>query len=196
MRRGATATVLLCLCLPLAACSLRAGTFRLPPREQTTGSVQPSRVGVVVEKEFAPYTTTFRYWSTTPFNWSLHGLPEALVEALRPHFRSVELVSAGRSPSTDRHDLIARMSIDQLHFDGANTTGRRDRVDVTMTFVVERPDGAQVFRTTASGSGSSPYRQPCRFCKPDPREAYYYAFGAVFEQLSKTLSVADFRVVR
>jgi len=119
-------------------------------------------VGVVVDKAFMPYKITFRYWSSTPFSWSLHGLPDALVKTLRPHFASVEPLEVDQRISPQRHDRIARMTVDQLHFDGANTTGRRDRVDLTMTFVVEQPNGREVFRTTVAANASSPYRQPCR----------------------------------
>ena len=172
---------------------VRFDTFELPSTA-TTNRVHPWRVGVVVDKAFMPYKITFRYWSSTPFSWSLHGLPDALVKTLRPHFASVEPLEVDQRISPQRHDLIARMTVDQLHFDGANTTGRRDRVDLTMTFVVEQPNGREVFRTTVAANASSPYRQPCRtgFCQPNPREAFMDVFTAVFSQLSQTLNGFDF----
>ena len=191
-------TLLLLLGSLVGGCSLRAGTFELPPRQIASRNAYPWRVGVVVGKEFTPYRMTFRWWSSTPFTWSLEGLPDALVETLSPYFLSVESLPVGRSLSTEHHDLIARMSVERLHFDGANTTGRRDRVDLAMTFTVEQPNGAEVFRTTVSASGSSPYTQPCfhGFCKPDPRKAFTEAFSAVFARLTETLTVSDIRVVQ
>lgn len=188
--------VLLCLCVSAASCSLRANTLVIPQGEMAGRNAHPWRVGVVVDDAFVPYKITFRYWSSTPFSWSLKGIPDAFVKTLSPHFRSVEPLPIGRNRSAAQHDLIARMTVDQLHFDGANTTGRRDRVDLTMTFLVQQPNGAAVFRTTLSASATSPYTQPCAFCKPDPRRAYTDAFRAVFAQLSKTLSVADFQLAR
>jgi hypothetical protein len=88
------------------------------------------------------------------------------------------------------------MSVDRLHFDGANTTVGSDTVDLTMTFTVEQPNGTEVFRTTLSASASSPYSQPCAFCKPDPPEAFTKAFSAVFAQLSETLTVSGMRFVQ
>ena len=191
----AATTVLLFLSL-VAGCSLRAGTFDLAPGAPTNGNVYPWRVGVIVDKEFMPYKIQFRYWSSTPITWSLEGLPDALVKTLSPYFRSVEPVRVNRGIATERHDLIAKMSVDQLDFDGANTTGRRDRVDLTMTFTVEQRNGTEAFRTTVSASASRPYIQRCMFCKPDPREAFTEAFSIVFAKLSETLGVSDIRLVQ
>ena len=184
---------LLLLCPFVAACSLRAGTFELPQRHIANRSAYPWRVAVIVDKEFMPYKITFKYWSSTPFTWSLEGLPDALVKSLSPYFLSVEPLQVGRGTSTERHDLVARMSVDQLHFDGANTTEGRDRVDLTMTFTVEQPNGRAVFRTTVSASASRPYTQRI---KPDPREAFTEAFSAVFAQLSERLGVSDIQLVQ
>ena len=65
-----------------------------------------------------------------------------------------------------------------------------------MTFTVEQPNGTEVFRKTVSASASSPYTQPCEFCKPDPREAFTEAFSAAFVQLSEVLTVSDIRLVQ
>ena len=138
----------------------------------------------------------FKPATSPPFAWSLNGLPAALATTLRAHFLSVDLLSVSRSLATEGYDLIAKMSVDHIHFDGANTTGRRDRVNLTMTFTVEQPNGTEVFQTTVSGSASNPYTQPCTFCKPDPREAFIEAFSAVFAKLSETLSVSDIRFVQ
>src|SRR5688572_524814 len=145
-----------------------------------------------------PYRMRFRYWSSTPFTWALEGLPDALVETLSPYFLSVERVPASPSLSTGHHDLIAKMSVERLHFDGANTTGRRDRVDLALTFALEQPSGTEVFRTTLSASGSSPYTQPCRygFCQPDPRKAFTEAFSTVFARLPEALTVSDIRLAQ
>jgi len=189
-------TGLLFLCSAVAACGIRTGTFELSPKTTANSSVYPLRVGVVVDKEFVPYKIKFRYWSTTPYTWSLEGLPNAFVKTLSPYFLSVEPVHGSRSMSTGPHDLIAKMSVDRLHFDGANTTVGNDTVDLTMTFTVEQPNGTEVFRTTVSARTSSPYTQPCAFCKPDPREAFTQAFSAAFAQLSETLTVSDLRPVQ
>ena len=192
----AATTVLLLLCSLFSACSLRASTFELPSRNIANRHVYPWRVGVVVDKEFMPYRMTFKYWSTTPYTWSLEGLPDALVETLSPYFLSVEPLQIGRRISTGRHDLIAKMAIDQLHFDGANTTGRLDRVDLTMTFTVAQPNGREAFRTTLSANVSRRYTQRCRFCKPDPRAAFTEAFSSVFTQLSEALGASDVQLVQ
>ena len=186
-------SVLLVLCSFIAACGVRAGTFELAPRTVVSQQVHPLRVGVVVDKEFVPFKTKFRYWSSTPFTWSLEGLPDAFVTTLSPHFLSVEPLRDNRGTSTGAHDLIARMSVDRIHFDGANTTVGRDTVDLTMTFTLRQPSGGEVFRTIVSASASGEYRQPCAFCKPDPSEAFTRAFNAVFAQLSETLTVSVIR---
>jgi hypothetical protein len=185
--------VLVLLCSLVAACGIHTGTLELAPKTIANPSVCPLRVGVIVEKEFMPYKIKFRYWSSTPFTWSLEGLPDAFVTTLSPHFLSVEPMHGSRGHSTGRLDLIARMSVDRLHFDGANTTVGYDTVELMMTFTVEEPNGTEVFRTTVSANASSPYRQPCAFCKPDPYEAFTEAFGAVFEQLSERLTVSSIR---
>jgi len=189
-------TALLVLCSVVAACGIRTGRFEVSPTAIADRSVYPLRVGVVVDKKFVPYKIRFRYWSSTPFFWSLGGLPDAFVRTLSPHFLSVEPVDASRSISTGPHDLIAKMSVDRLHFDGANTTVGDDRVDLTMTFTLEQPNGTEVFRTTVSASGSSPYKQPCAFCKPDPREAFGEAFSGAFAQLSETLTASGIQLVQ
>ena len=188
-------TVLVLLCSVVAGCGIRTGTFALAPRTTANPSVYPLRVGVVVDKQFAPYKIKFN-WSSTPFTWSLEGLPDAFVKTLSPHFISVEPVHIGRSTSPGRHDLIAKMSIDRLHFDGANTTVGTDTVDLTMTFTVGQPNGTEVFRTTVSASGSSEYSQPCAFCKPNPSEAFTKAFRAVFAQLAEVLTVSGIRIAQ
>ena len=187
---------LLFLCTVVAACGIRPGRFALSPTTIANPSVYPLRVGVVVDKKFVPYKIKFRYWSSTPFTWSLGGLPDAFVETLSPYFLSVEPVHNSRGISTGPHDLIAKMSVDRLHFDGANTTVGNDTVDLTMTFTLEQPNGTEVFRTTVSARASSPYQQPCAFCKPDPREAFTQAFSAAFAQLSETLTVSGVRLVQ
>jgi hypothetical protein len=186
---------LLLLCSLVAACSLRGGRFELPPRQVANRTVHPWRVGVIVGREFMPYTMRFRWWSSTPFTWTLEGLPDAFVDTLDPYFLSVEPLRVDESVSAGRHDLIAKMSVDRLHFDGANTTTRSDRVDLVMTFRVEQLNGAEVFRKTFAAIGSSTYRQPCfhGFCKPDPREAFTTAFTSVFAQLSEALAAFDMR---
>jgi hypothetical protein len=186
-------TVLLLLCCVGAACGIRTTTFELAPGTTTNPSVSPLRVGVVVDKAFVPYKITLRYWSSPPFTWSLDGLPDAFVKTLSPHFVSVEPVHVGRSASTGQHDLIARMSVDRLHFDGADTTVGTDTVNLTMTFTLGQPDGTEVFRTTVSASASSEYSQPCAFCTPDPSEAFRKAFRVVFEELSGRLAVSSIR---
>jgi len=194
LRSVAVATVLMCLCPLMAACGLRANTFKLPSTQVANQILHPWRVGVIVGEEFTPYRISFRYWSSPPFTWSLEGLPEAFAKTLSPYFLSVEPLQESRSLSTESHDLLAKMSVDEIHFDGANTTSRRDRVDLAMTFTVEQPNGIEVFRTSVSVSASSRYKQPCNFCKPDPRRAYTDAFGAAFAKLSEALSVSDIRL--
>ncbi|HEU4689965.1 MAG TPA: hypothetical protein VFS23_16445, partial [Vicinamibacterales bacterium] len=187
LRRLAGTSLLLLVCSVAAACGVRTGTFELAPTTPPDRAVQPLRVGVIIDKTFVPYKIKFRYWSTTPFSWSLEGLPDAFVQTLRPYFLSVDPVQESRSPSTGPHDLVARMVVDRLHFDGANTTIGSDTVDLTMTFTLGQPGGAEVFRTTVSASASSEYSQPCGFCKPDPPAAFQKAFNAVFAQLSERL---------
>ena len=184
-------TVLLFLCSLVAACAFRTSTVELAPKTIANPTVYPWRVGVVVDKEFMPYKIKFKYWSSTPITWSLEGLPDAFVRTLSPYFLSVEPVHRGGTVSTERHDLIARMSVDRLRFDGANTTVGNDTVDLTMTFTVEQPNGTEVFRTTISASSSRPYEQPCAVCKPDPRQTYTDAFRAVFDDLSQRLNSAE-----
>ena len=179
--------VLLLLCSLAAACAIRPGRLDLAPTTIANPTIHPLRVGAVVDKRFLPYKIKYRYWSSTPLTWSLEGLPDAFVKTLSPHFVSVEPLRVGRSISPAEHDVVARMSVDRLHFDGANTTVGTDTVDLTMTFTVEQPDGTAVFRTTLSARGSSEYNQPCAFCKPDAHEAYMKAFRAVFAQLSEAL---------
>jgi len=170
----APTTLWLLICLVVAGCSLRAGRFVLTSSHIGNVKVYPWRVGVVIDKGFTPYKMTFRWWSSTPFTWSLDGLPDAFVETLRPHFLSVEPFQHSPGSPDGDYDVIAKMSVNRLHFDGANTTDREDRVDLTMTFSIHRPDATEVLRTTLSSSGTSPYKQPCMtgLCHPDPREAF------------------------
>src|SRR5262245_19082456 len=142
------ATGLLLLCSLLTACGVRAYTFEDFPRPVEKRNVYPWRVGVVAEKQFTPYQVKYRYWSSTNFMWPLKGLPDTLVRTLRPYFRSVELVPTGQDTSGDHYDLIARMSVDRIHFNGAKTTVSDDTVDLTMTFAIDWPNGAEVFKTT------------------------------------------------
>lgn len=183
-------TLLLLICSVVAACGVHTGRLELAPTTTAVQTVHPWRVGVVFDKKFMPFKTKFRYWSSTPFTWSLDGVPDAFVRTLKPYFLSVEPIHGSPSPSKGGHDLIAKMSVDRIHFDGANTTVGHDTVDLTMTFTVEEPNGTEVFRTTISARASSPYKQPCAFCKPDPSEAFTEAFGAVFNDLSQRLNVS------
>lgn len=198
LRPLSRATALLLLCPVLAACGIRTGTFELVPRRIENPTVLPLRVGVVGDKAFLPYKFNYRYWSSTPIRWSLRGLPDAFVDTLGPYFASVELLEGSRSRriSTGQHDLIARMRVDRLHFDGANTTIGRDTVDLTMTFTLGPPTGTEVFRTTLSARETSEYSQRCAFCMPDPPEAFRKAFSAVFAKLSDALAAADIRQVQ
>ena len=184
------------LCVSLSACGFKSSTFELYPLQGVKPRGYPWRIAVVTTEEFTPYKMKFRYWSSTNFTWSLDGLPTAFAQALTPHFASVERLERDVSPSEARHDLIARMSVDNLHFDGANTTRSNDRVNLTMRFTIEQPNGANVFQAIVSASGSSRYRQPCEVCKPDPRTAFTRAFMAVFEQLSNRLNESDIRFER
>ena len=183
---------LLFLCSVGTACSLRTGTFELSPAPYVKNPrVYPWHICVVTGKEFTPYKITFRYWSSTNLTWSLDGLPDAFVKTLNPHFVAVESVENGRSACAAPYELIARMSIDNLHFDGANTTVSRDAVDLTMRFSLQQPNGTEVFRAIISTRASSQYRQRCQFCKPDPPAAFTAVFKAVFAQLSKLLAESD-----
>jgi hypothetical protein len=196
LRRLAGTSVLLLLCAVVGACGIRTGTFVYAPKTPPNPTVHPLRVGVMVDKTFLPYKIKFRYWSSTPFLWSLEGLPDAFVKTLRPFFLAVDPVRDSRTLSTGQPDLIARMSVDTLHFDGANTTVGTDTVDLTMTFTLVQPGGTEVFRTTVSARASSEYSQPCAFCKPDPPAAFQKAFNAVFAQLSEALTVSEMRMSR
>src|SRR5262245_13942338 len=100
LRRAGT---LLFLCT-LLGCAYRAHKFelQLPKTDLGSPEVYPWRVGVVVDKQFTPYKVMYRYWSSTPFWWSLQGLPDAFAETLRRYFRLVETVGVGPSPSEER----------------------------------------------------------------------------------------------
>jgi hypothetical protein len=189
-------TVLLLQCSLVAGCTHRAVRFELPQVQTAQRNVYPWRVGVASGKEFLPYKITYRYWSTTPLTWSLEGLPDAFVTTLRPYFLSVDALQVTQDLSTTRRDLFAKMSVDQIHFNGANTTGLRDTVDLTMTFILEQPNGTEVFQTTLSVSASGRYIQRCALCKPDPPEAFTNAFSAMFVKLSEALTLADIRFVQ
>ena len=180
------------LCSVAAACSIRTGRFELPsaPAERSP-RVYPWRICVVTGREFTPYKMTFRYWSSPNISWSLAGLPDAFVETLKPHFVAVEPAEIGRNACTAPHELIARMSVDNLHFNGADTTVGRDTVDLTMRFSLQQPNGTEVFRAIISTTARNWYSQPCAFCLPDPPAAFNEVFKAAFAQLSKLLAESD-----
>jgi len=186
------AAVLLSLSCLTTACGLRAYRLEVPQRTGDTRNVYPRRVAVIVDKQFTPYKIRFKYWSSGNFTWPLEGLPDAFVNTLRPYFLSVETRQAGRSTGDD-YDLVARMSVDQLRFDGANTTVGDNKVDLAMTFTFEQPDGTKVFERTVTASASSPYRQRCAFCKPEPPEAFTQVFREAFVKLSTSLNESDIR---
>jgi hypothetical protein len=167
------------LCVLVAGCGIKAGRFEMPPGNYIDRDEFPWRVGVITEKTFTPYKIKFRYWSTTPFSWSLDGL------------------QVGRGISPERHDLVAKMSVDRLDFDGGNTQFSSDKAALTMTFSVAQPDGSEVFRTTISATSSGhSLVNPCRvYCKPNPRAVFPQAFRDVFEELSKQLRVAEIKLV-
>ena len=191
--RVPAAAVLLVLGSVVTACGVRTHRFEFPQRvlESRNVNVYPWRVAVVAGREFTPYKITFRYWSSTNFTLPFEGLPDALVNTLRPHFLSVESRQAGPSISGGPYDLIARMFVTKLHFDGANTTVGTDRVDLALTFTFERPDGTKVYETIVAATASSPYSQGCAFCKPDPPEAFPRAFTAAFARFSETLAQSE-----
>ena len=186
--RVPAAAVLLVLGSVVTGCGVRTHRFEFPQRVVESRTVYPWRVAVVAGPEFTPYKVTFRYWSSTNFTLPFEGLPDALVNTLRPHFLSVESRQPGRSLSGGPYDLMARMSVTKLDFDGANTTFGTDTVDLTLTFTFERPDGTKVYETTVAASASSPYSQRCAYCKPDPPEAFPRAFTAAFARFSDTLA--------
>lgn len=190
------AAVLLFLGSLVTACGVRAHRFEFPQRALERQNVYPWRVAVVAGPEFTPYKIKFRYWSSTNFTWPFAGLPDAFVNTLRPHFLSVESWQSGRSVSDAPYDLIARMSVERLQFDGADTTVGHDNVDLAMTFTFERPNGTKVYETTVATKASSEYRQGCAFCKPDPPEAFPRAFTAAFAKLSETLRLSEIRSFR
>lgn len=191
LQKMPAAAVLLVLGCLVTACGVRAHRFQFPQRAINSPNVYPWRVAVVAGPEFTPYRIKFKYWSSTSFTWPFEGLPDAFVNTLRPHFLSVESRPPGRRASDAPFDLIARMSVDRLHFDGANTTIGNDNVDLAMTFTFERPDGTKVYETTVAARASSEYRQRCAFCKPDPPEAFPQAFAAAFTKLTETLSLSE-----
>ena len=174
-----------------AACSIRTGRFELPVAPAVTGPrVYPWRICVVTGKEFTPYEITFRYWSSTNISWSLAGLPDAFVKTLSPHFVAVESSESGGACSAP-HELIARMSVDNLHFNGADTTIGRDTVDLKVRFSLQQPGGTEVFRAIISTKATNPYSQPCAFCLPDPPAAFKEVFKAAFAQLSNLIAESD-----
>ena len=186
------AAVLLAMSCLTTACGVRAYRLELPQREADARNVYPRRVAVIVDKEFAPYKIKFKYWSSPNYTWPFEGLPDAFIKTLRPYFLSVEPRQAGRTVG-DGVDLVARMSVDQLRFDGANTTVGDDKVDLAMTFTFEQPDGTKVFERTVAASASSPYRQRCALCNPDPPEAFIRVFREAFVKLATSLNESDIR---
>ena len=192
LRRGGVIGVLFSCALG-ASCTLRTARFDIPQFINQHQKVYPWRVGVVTDKEFTPYKFTYRYWSSTNFTWSLDGLPEAFAKTLGVVFVDVETLETGRDTSSAPHDLIARMSVDKLHFDGSNTNYWYDKVDVTMRFSLERPDGTAVFQTTITARGVGKYQQKCKlgFCRPAPSAAFTNGFENVFRQLSKLLNQSE-----
>jgi hypothetical protein len=187
---GSRAVVLCLMCSLVAGCGVRSQRLELRPRASTSVQIHPLRVAAVVDKQFTPYKIKFRYWSTGNFTFPLEGLPDAFVNSLRPHFTSVEAVPAGRLGVDGRHDLIARMLIDRLHFDGANTTIGDDTVELTVTFTLTQPNGEAVFRRSLSARTTSAYEQRCAFCKPEPPDAFIAAFRTVFDQLTAELQAS------
>jgi hypothetical protein len=190
-RKVPVAAVLLSLSCLTTACGVRAYTLEIPQRTIAPRNLDPRRVAVIIDKQFMPYKIKYKYWSSPNFTWPFEGLPDSFVKTLRLYFVSVK-PHAGRS-IPDEYDLVARMSVDQLHFDGANTTIGDDRVDLAMTFTIERPDGTKVFERTVSASASSPYGQRCALCKPDPPEAFPQVFRQAFAELAETLNESDIR---
>lgn len=181
------AAVFLLVSSVVTACGVRTHRFEFPQRVAESRNVYPWRVAVVAGPELTPYKAKFKYWSSPGFTLPIEGLPDALVNTLRPHFLSVQ--AAGSTSSG--HDLVARMSIDRLEFDGAKTTVGTDNVDLAMTFTFERPDGTKVYETIAAASATSRYSQGCAFCKPNPPEAFTRAFTAVFAKLSESLNQSE-----
>lgn len=178
-----------------ASCTLRTARLDIPQFFNQHQKVYPWRVGVVTDKEFTPYKFTYRYWGSTNFTGSLDGLPEAFAKTLGVAFVDVETLETGRNTSNAPHDLIARMSVDELRFDGSNTNYWYDQVDLTMRFTLERPDGTEVFQTTIAARGFGKYHQECKlgFCRPAPVAAFSEGFENVFRQLSKLLNQSDIR---
>jgi len=175
-----------------AACSIRESTLEIPLFLTAKPRVYPWRVGVVADSEFTPYRITFRFRNTTNFTWSLRGLPDAFAKTLSAHFIAVETFETDRNPSTAPYDLIARMSVDKLQFDGLMTPGEWNTVDLSMRFRLERPDGAEVFGATISQTYDARYRQG--FGAPRPPPAFDVAFEAVFRQLAKRLVESDIKL--
>jgi hypothetical protein len=183
-----TASVLLSVSCLMAACGARAYKFDLPQRQVNGPTVYPWRVAAIADKQFTPYKIRVKYWSAPiPSTLPFEGLPDAFVNTLRPHFPLVEQRQPGQSIRNEQFDLVARMSVDQLHFDGANTTVGDDKVDLAMTFTLEQLNGTKVFERTVTASASSPYRQDCAFCRVNPSEVFAKVFREAFVKLAETL---------
>lgn len=185
------AAVLLALSFLTTACGARAYKFDLPQRQVNGPTVYPWRVAVVADKQFTPYKIKYKYWSLPPLMFPFEGLPDAFVQTLRPHFPAVAPLPPGRTIRDDQYDLVARMSVDQLHFDGANTTVGDDKADLAMTFTFEQPNGTKIFQRTVTASASSPYRQACAFCRVDPSDVFAKVFREAFVKLAQTLEGPD-----
>ena len=182
------AVVLICLSWLTTSCGARTYRFEHLQRQVDRPNVYPWRVAAVIDKQFTPYKIKFKYWSTPlPSTLPFEGLPDAFVNTLRPHFPSVEQRQPGQSIRQDQYDLVARMSVDQLHFDGANTTVGDDKADLAMTFTFEQLNGTKIFERTVTASASSPYRQDCAFCRVAPSEVFAKVFREAFGKLAETL---------
>ena len=181
---------LLFLTVLATACATHTFTLNVPSTGSQQRNPYPHHVAVLPEKTFTPhYEIKYRWWSTGNFTLKMQGLQLSLVDVLRPHFVAVQLIHGDQTEGRRRYDLIAKMSVDRIDFNGARLAEfDDDDVDVTMTFMIERPDGTEVFRTTVSASASSP-----RSRGPNgiPPAAFSEAFNKVFKQLSETLKVME-----
>jgi len=187
--------LLLFLTVLVTACATHSYKLNIPSIGGQERNPYPQRVAVVAGEMFPEYEIKYRWWSTGLFTLKMKGLPDSLVDTLRQHFVAVEFILSDQTNfPKERYDLIAKMSVDRVDFHGARLAEfDDDNVNLDMTFMIERPDGTEVFRTTVSASASSRRE---RGPNGIPPAAFPEAFSKAFRQLSETLTATEIPSLR
>lgn len=182
--------IVLFLAVLLPACgTVTRSNINLKPKLETiqTNNPLPLSVAMVVNKDLLRYKA--KGWEPINVNveYIVTSLPNYYTRVLNNRFETVEIINEGEEIPQEDFDLVARMSVNEWFFKVPIQTYLNEKVNISISFSIEKVNGDQLFSKTISRLHKRPYQ-------PDAKSFEHLSSPAleeIFTELSMELGKSE-----